>query len=194
MGKIDEKRAQTLINIAIGQSIQAGGLSRASEGKVWVLAIDADPDGTVRTVLSEDDYDTTNQLLGGRLSKDEWTLWTKPGPTLWVLSLLCESGEVYACAKEFGLLHDPDARRCLFFDEDDTQCGKPATFVCLNPDGLQWTACPGHADSHPWLRMDLETMQRAARAQLSTATLWQAGPGSSEEVRRIAAKLVQSRN
>ena len=194
MGNIDENRARILIQIALGQSIQSGRLSRASDGKVWVLAIHADPDGTVRAVLNEDDYDTINQLLGGQLSKDEWARWTKPGPTVWILSLLCEGGEVYAEATELVPVHDPDARRCLFFDEDDTQCGKPATSVCLNPDGLQWTACPGHADSQTWLRMDLETMQRTAREQGSTAKLWQAGPGASDEARSIAAGLVQSLN
>ncbi len=110
MGNIDENRVRILIKLALGQSIQSGGLQRASDGKVWVLAIHADPDGSVRAVLNEDDYDTINELLGGRLSRADWTLWTTPGGGVWVLSLFCEDGEVYAEASEFLLLTDPDLR------------------------------------------------------------------------------------
>ena len=110
MGNIDENRVRILIKLALGQSIQSGGLQRASDGKVWVLAIHADPDGSVRAVLNEDDYDTINELLGGRLSRADWTLWTTPGGGVWVLSLFCEGGEVYAEASELLLLTDPDLR------------------------------------------------------------------------------------
>lgn len=110
MGNIDENRARILIKLALGQSIPQAGLQRASDGKAWVLAIHADPDGAVRACLNEDDYDTINELLGGRLSQAEWTLWTTPGRGVWVLSLFCEGGEVYAEASEFLLLSDPEPR------------------------------------------------------------------------------------
>lgn len=110
MGNIDEHRAGLLIKLALGQCIKSGGLQRASEGKVWVLCIHADPDGAVRAVLNEDDYGTINQLLGGRLSESEWALWTKPSRGVWVLSLFCEGGEVYAQASELLLWHDPELR------------------------------------------------------------------------------------
>lgn len=103
---IDENRARLLVRIALGQCINSGGLQRASEGKVWVMAIHADPHGAVQAVLNEDDYDTINQLLGGRLSESEWKLWTEPSRGVWVLSLLCEGGEVYAEASELLLLND----------------------------------------------------------------------------------------
>lgn len=181
MGNIDGNRARLLIQLALGQSIQSGGLPRASDGKVWVLAIHADPDGTVRAVRNEDDYDTINQLLGGQLSEDEWARWTKPGPTVWVLSLFCEGGWVYAEASEVMLWHELDARRCLFFDGDYTQCGKPATFVCLNSDGLQWFACSSHADAHRFVRMPLARFQHLARTGQTATSFWEPGPSSSDE-------------
>jgi hypothetical protein len=190
MGKFDENRARLLIKLALGQSFKSGGLSRASDGKVWTLAIHADPDGTCRSVLNEDDYDTINQLLGGRLSKDEWTLWTKPGPTVWVLSLLTECGEVYAEATELLLLGHFDSGRCLFL-HDDGSCGGPARFLCMNRDGSLWPSCNEHADAHRWLRTPLFEHRQAAKRSQPFSGLWQAGPGACSEARSIELEQLQ---
>lgn len=90
---------------------------------------------------------------------------------------------------------DPDARPCLYFLETGEQCRQPATFVCHDPDGMEWFACPPHADLHQYLRMPLVTYQTGARQQyFRRNSWWEVGPAATAEARAILAELQRAKN
>lgn len=180
MGTISEGRARALTFAALKKAIPSGGLLRASDGKVWVLVIFLDPDGAVRTVLNEEDRQTVNAFIQP-VTMADWTRWTAAGPVVWVLCLLFEGNDSFCEAYELLVLREEDKRFCLFFDEAGTQCRQSAPFVCLDADGLMWTGCGSHADSHRWLRMPLAKFLHLARTGQTATSFWEPGPSSSDE-------------
>lgn len=91
--------------------------------------------------------------------------------------------------------HDPDARPCLAFLDTGAQCRQLATFVCHEPDGSEWFACPLHADLHKYLRMPLVTFQNGAREHLMMRnSWWEVGPAATAEARAVLGELHSAKN
>lgn len=78
--------------------------------------------------------------------------------------------------------HPGDPRRfCLAINPDNSQCLKPAAFVCVDRDGLMWFGCQAHADRHDWVRVQLPRFFHAVRSGQELAPFLEAGPGTKAD-------------